>query len=210
MNTGRAISERTPLVIAPIVGCLLLIALSACGREQTVPPATDTQVAAVATPTIVQKPVATPTAEPPAPQTLALAVTPSPAPSPELGTDVAPTRTPSPAGIPNPTGTPIPTPTLTPTSSPTPTLTPPHTATATSSPTPSPAPTLTPTLTPSHTATATPSATFTPLPTATLEPTAVSYSRANCDLHGYANTYSRSHGDSNACNTARDHRDTGF
>ena len=169
MNTGRAISERTALVIAPIVGCLLLIALSACDREQTV----ETQVAAVTTPTIVHKSVATPTAEPPAPQTLALAVTPSPAPSPELGTDAAATRTPSPAAIPAPTGTPIPTPTPTPTSSLTPTLTAPHTPTATSSPTPSPAPTLTPTLTAPHTPTATPSATFTPSPTVTQEPTAV-------------------------------------
>ena len=128
-----------------------VIALTACGGEQTSPAVATT---APATPTAAAAPAATPE-----PTTGAQpAATQAPADTP------TPTQTPGPTSVPEPTATPVPevtpkptpSPTPTPTLEPTPTSTPPPTAAATATPQPTatrvptaaPPPTSTPTLTP--------------------------------------------------------------
>jgi outer membrane biosynthesis protein TonB len=147
-----------------------VIALAACGGEQTSPAVAAT---VAATPTATAAPAATPepTAGSPPAATQAPGDTPTPTPT------LAPTAAPEPTATPVPTVTPAPTPSPTPqppatqapTSTPTATPSPTPFPTPTSEPTPAPAPTTTPTPEPTATPTA-PTPTATPMPTATRLP----------------------------------------
>ena len=159
------------------------VAVTAQGREVSVPPGYETTVASgglpceptpipVSTPGPTPEPTATPAPTPertstPTPTPEATA-TPTPTPSP------TPTLMPAPMPPPEPTATPTPTPepTATPTPTPEPTATPTPTPEPTATPTPTPEPTATPTPTPEPTATPTPTPEPTATPTPTPEPTA--------------------------------------
>ena len=162
-----------------------VIALTACGGEQTSPavattaPATPTAAAAAA-------PAATPepTTEPQPTATVAPADTPVPVatPTPTPAAVATPSATPPPTATPTSTPAatatatpePTPTPTPVPTSTPTPEPTAAATPTATSAPTPSPTPDATPTPTP--TPTIAPTSTATPSPTPSVHPSVAGYS----------------------------------
>ena len=160
-----------------------VIALTACGGEQTSPAVATT---APATPTAAAAPAATPepTTEPQPTATVAPADTPVPVatPTPTPAAVATPSATPPPTATPTSTPAatatatpePTPTPTPVPTSTPTPEPTAAATPTATSAPTPSPTPDATPTPTP--TPTIAPTSTATPSPTPSVHPELAAYS----------------------------------
>ena len=160
-----------------------VIALTACGGEQTSPAVATT---APATPTAAAAPAATPepatepqpTATVPPADTPVPVATPTPTPAAVATPSATPPPTATPTSTPAATATatpePTPTPTPVPTSTPTPEPTAAATPTATSAPTPSPTPDATPTPTP--TPTIAPTSTATPSPTPSVHPSVAGYS----------------------------------
>ena len=161
---------------------IIVLAVVACGDDQTGAPApapTDTPLSAPTAPVsaAVKGPASAPTVTPV--MAVAVEVAPAHSPTPTPTQPPTPTRAPPPAPTSTHTTTPTPVPTDTPTSSPTATETPSPVPTATQLPTA--APTLVPVATgtavptATHTATATstpvPTATETPVPTPTPFPT---------------------------------------
>ena len=177
--TGTGMAAAVLLLL-----CLsAVIALTACGGEQTSPVVATT---APATPTAAAAPAATPepTTEPQPTATVAPADTPVPVatPTPTPAAVATPSATPPPTATPTSTPAatatatpePTPTPTPVPTSTPAPEPTAAATPTATSAPTPSPTPDATPTPTP--TPTIAPTSTATPSPTPSVHPSVAGYS----------------------------------
>ena len=176
--------------VALVFSAIIMLAVVACGDEQTGAPApapTDTPLPAPTAPAsaALKAPEPTPTITPVAATAAAVAPDQSPTPThtsvPTSTATPAPTQAPTPAPTSTRTPTLAPVPTDTPTSSPTAAETPSPVSTATQPPTASPTPvpraTDTPVPTATHTATATntpvPTATETPVPTATATPTPI-------------------------------------
>ena len=176
--------------VALVFSAIIMLAVVACGDEQTGAPApapTDTPLPAPTAPAsaALKAPEPTPTITPVAATAAAVAPDQSPTPThtsvPTSTATPAPTQAPTPAPTSTRTPTLAPVPTDTPTSSPTAAETPSPVSTATQPPTASPTPvpvatdTAVPTATHTATATNTPvsTATETPVPTATSLPTAI-------------------------------------
>ena len=173
--------------VAPVLSAIIMLAVAACGDDQTEGPApapTDTPLPAQTAPAsaALKAPEPTPTITPVAATAAPVAPDQSPTPThtsvPTSTATPDPTQAPTPAPISTHTPAPTPVPTDTPTSSPTATETPSPVSTATQTPTAASTPvaratgTAVPTAT--HTATATntpvPTTTDTPVPTATRTP----------------------------------------
>ena len=177
--------------VAPVLSAIIMLAVAACGDDQTGAPApapTDTPLSAPTAPasTALKVPASAPTVTPV--MAVAVEVAPAHSPAPTQTQPPTPTQAPTPAPASTHTPTPAPVPTDTPTSSPTatetasPSPTATHTATATNTPVPTatetPVPTATATQTPvpTGTPTPTPTATNTPVPTPSVDPALARYS----------------------------------
>ena len=173
--------------VALALTAIIVLAVAACGDDQTGAPApapTDTPLPAPTAPAaavvVVTEPVKSATNTPVAAVAVEVAPTSSPTPTATQAPTPAPasTHTPTPALV--PTDTPTSSPTATETPSPSPTAT--HTATATNTAvptateTPIPTATATPTPIPTETPTPAPTATNTPVPTPSVDPALASYS----------------------------------
>ena len=179
--------------VAPVLSAIIVLAVVACGDEQTGAPApapTDTPLSAPTAPAsaAVKGPASAPTVTPV--MAVAVEVAPAHSPTPTQTQPPTPTQAPTPA----PTSTHTPAPTLVPTDTPTSSLTPAptlvplatdtavptatHTATATNTPVPTATETPVPTATsiPTSTPTPTPTLTNTPVPTPSVDPALASYS----------------------------------
>ena len=179
--------------VAPVLSAIIMLAVAACGDDQTGAPApapTDTPLSAPTAPAsaALKVPASAPTVTPV--MAVAVEVAPAHSPTPTSTQPPTPTQAPTPAPASTHTPTPAPVPTDTPTSSPTPapTLVPvatdtavptaTHTATATNTPVPTATetPVPTPTSLPTSTPTPTPTPTNTPVPTPSVDPALASYS----------------------------------
>ena len=166
---------------------IIVLAVAACGDEQTGAPApapTDTPLSAPTDPAsaALKGPASAPTVTPV--MAVAVEVAPAHSPTPTHTQPSTPTQAPTPAPTSTHTPAPTPVPTDTPTSSPTATETPSpsptatHTATATNTPVPTATetPVPTPTSLPTSTPTPTPTPTNTPVPTPSVDPALAGYS----------------------------------
>ena len=168
--------------LAWVLSAVVMLAVVACGDDQTGAPApapTDTPLPAPTAPAsaAVTAPASAPTVTPV--MAVAVEVAPAHSPTPTSTQPPTPTQAPTPAPTSTHTQAPTPVPTDTPTSSPTATETPSPVPTQppTAAPTPVPRATDTAVPTATHTATATstpvPTVTETPVPTATATPTPI-------------------------------------
>ena len=159
--------------VAPVLSAIIMLAVVACGDDQTGAPApapADTPLSVPTAPAsaALKAPASAPTVTPV--MAVAVKVAPAHSPTPTQTQPPIPTQAPTPAPTSTHTPTPAPVPTDTPTSSPTATETPSPVSTATQTPTAASTPVSRATDTPAPTATHTATATNTPVPTATETP----------------------------------------